>query len=481
MVGRVFAAFPEARSVVLAVASFSTAGGPRLAVRLVPTEHEDPPWPRVAFERYNPLAAPRVARRIEAIHRDLLPESDPTFGDDPSMFVAFGAYSKQDRRPSDSLAHAFVPYAIFRRCIPGEWDEFVVEEVGQLFQPDVEERWRKYSGLDDPPIDRARPASVLPHLTRETLLHVARAPLRLPLLRRRGQDLLAAHRLWQEQRTDAARFAFHRSIAALHRTLEAPREPVAPHARDAGTGRARWRAYASPLDGYWRPSSNSSVSSYEHELVSDLAAYLAWYGISLANAAFEQVEDAQRVILFNWVEADGQNDCAYVSCWLSRESPGRGPHLPTTTEGWLALPDDALAAFFGRGVPGTASIREALCRAFFLDESFRALDENDPDSPPWGVPVVAFRRIPRTPTSRDPRTFDVAVDVLVESIRTVDDGGRLPSEDGLCEALVAHVEESNLRDAMHELLIAAQGLVQGVERGEETWARAVVRSVVFLG
>ncbi|MBK9262326.1 MAG: hypothetical protein IPM54_21295 [Polyangiaceae bacterium] len=473
LVGRIFASFAEAQSVVLAVASFPTANGPRVAVRLVPTQHENPPWPRMAFPRHNPLLALPFARRIETIHHELFPERDPSFGDDPTLVATFGAYCKPHRQSSDPLALAFVPYAIFRRRMPAEWDSFRVEEVGQPFQPDIEDHWRTYCGLDEPPIDRARPASVLPYITRPIALHALGARGRLSRLRRGAQNLIASFHHHRNEKTEDARLAFLRSIAFLRLDLDAPREPVEPHARMANAGPMRWVAYASPLDSYWRPSSNSSGRTFEHELRADLAIYLKTFAVPLARIALERLEGARSVVLFDWVEPDGQNDISYVSCWLSDVSDRPGT-WPMTMEGWLELPKEKLAAFFGRGAAGSASVLEALRGRFFLDEGFHSLYDDDPDSPPWGVLFAVLRRVPRTTTTSDPQAFDIEVDVHIESMRagSVESMAALPSEDELCEALGTLVEESHWRDAARGLVTAAESLAAGEEEAEQAWERA---------
>lgn len=111
---------PEARSIYFAVARFRDdshePARESLSHRFVLSTDESPRWPHALCASSNPLLDGRSDRAVAAAHEQLYGSSAVDIGASDGALLAWSAYCKPDRRPSDPAPNTYAPvFSMARR------------------------------------------------------------------------------------------------------------------------------------------------------------------------------------------------------------------------------------------------------------------------------------------------------------------------------------------------------------------------------
>lgn len=212
---------PEARSATFAVARFcdeAAADGrsprERLEHRVVLSPDPLARWPHAACRAANPLLDGRGARAVRRAHAKLYGDPEVDLDSRGAMLLAWGAYAKPDRRPSDHVGAAFAPVLSVRRREPRE-REYVpgpfaadVEFVGVVWSQDrahgaLCEDPLGASALADPALPAGMGAGELARLARVSRESPLSAPWSGALRRELDRALQVAEALAQGTASEA--------------------------------------------------------------------------------------------------------------------------------------------------------------------------------------------------------------------------------------------------------------------------------------
>lgn len=138
---------PEANSIVWAVARFADLDDrgsiARLDHRFILSSDPKPRWPHAVCASQNPLFGDRSDRAVRAAHELLYGAPAIDIGVRDGALLAWEAFAKLDRRPSDHIATAFSPvFSLWKReASPTEYvrGPFAANEAftGSLYNADV--------------------------------------------------------------------------------------------------------------------------------------------------------------------------------------------------------------------------------------------------------------------------------------------------------------------------------------------------------
>jgi len=108
---------PEANSISWVVARFvDELEVPRLEHRFVLSPDPTPRWPHAMSAGQNALLLERSDRAVRAAHQRLYGAPSIDIGERDGALLAWEAFARLDRRPSDPPAHAFSPvFGLWRR------------------------------------------------------------------------------------------------------------------------------------------------------------------------------------------------------------------------------------------------------------------------------------------------------------------------------------------------------------------------------